>query len=423
MSETPGRRRRLGGRGRKRAEPREGEKRKHRWIVWSAAGVVVVAAAVSVRAATETIPPTTVRLLLSRATRLPGPPAQLAWPAHGEAALSTGAGVMIGTSGSDSPVPIASVTKVMTAYVVLRDHPLSPGQQGPTFTITAREAAHLAVRRAEGQSLLAVTAGQTFTELQALQALLLPSADNMAAALARFDAGTRGAFVAKMNAEAAALGMRHTHFADPSGFDPGSVSNATDLLLLARAAMAVPAFAAVVDERHAVIPGVARLANYNSLVGTDGFDGIKTGSTGAAGQALLFSVRRRLDGSDIDPLGLVLEQHGPGVVTGALDAARTLADSFYSGLEERAVLAAGTPVAALHRAGRTSLLSTTRPLRVIGLRGSTVHLDTAVGGLPTASPSPPAQVQAVTSIGRAYAPVAGRPPAPPGIAWRLENLF
>lgn len=377
----------------------------------------MIGAAIAVRAATETIPAPTLRVLVAATARLPGPPPSLAWPAGGEAALAWGDGVGIGSSGPDTPVPIASIAKVMTAYLVLRDHPLRVGAQGPVLTITAAEATNLAVRRAEHQSILAVRAGESFTEFQALQALLLPSADNMAAALARLDAGTRSAFVAKMNAEAAILGMSHTHFADPSGFDPASVSDASDLLVLARAAMAVPAFAALVGERSATIPGVASFANYNSLVGTLGFTGIKTGSTGAAGQALLFSVQRTVDGRAVTVLGDVLEQHGPGVVTAAADAARTLADSVYSSLAERTVLRIGTAVAAVTRAGRTAVLAAGRTLQVLGIGGGTVDLEVA-----ERNPQQ-VRVRASDALGSSTVELSGRVPPEPGWAWRMGHLL
>jgi len=69
---------------------------------------------------------------------------------------------------------------------------------------------------------------EQLTELQALQALLLPSANNIAAVLARWDGGSAGRFVARMNATARSLGMTHTRYTDPSGYDDATVSTAAD---------------------------------------------------------------------------------------------------------------------------------------------------------------------------------------------------
>ena len=131
--------------------------------------------------------------------------------------------------------------------------------------------------------------GEQLSERQALQALLLPSANNIAALLARYDAGGIAPFVARMNATARTLGMASSTYTDPSGFNDETVSTAADQLKLARAAMRIPAFAEIVDEPSVVLPVVGRVANYNGLVGEDGYVGIKTGSDRAAGGCLVFA--------------------------------------------------------------------------------------------------------------------------------------
>lgn len=385
--------------------------------------MVVVAGGVAARADSEPLPTTSARVLLASTIRLPGPPAELAWPADGEAALATPTGQMIGSSGPDATIPIASIAKVMTAYVILTDHPLATGQGGPAITITASEAAHLPARRAAGESLLGIHSGETLNEYQDLQALLIASADNIAAALARFDAGTLAAFVAEMNATANTLGMHHTHFVDPSGFDAGSVSNPTDLIKLARAAMAIPVFAAIVGQRSAAIPGVAILSNYNTLVGTDGFVGIKTGSTGPAGEALLFSVTRTVDGRSIGVLGVVLQQRGGAIVSAALAAAKSLVNSFYSHLAERTVFAASTSVVALSRAGRRSTIFTIGLLQVIALPATVARVTVTVGNLKQRNGVIDGTVAAVSSTGYALVATRGQIPVRPGLRWRLGHVL
>lgn len=377
--------------------------------------------------ATEATPRITTTILLPPTTHVGGSPPALAWPSKGEAALATATGTLIGTSGSSTAVPIASVTKVMTAYIVLRDHPLAAGQGGPTFTISASEAADLAHREALGQSLVSVYAGEVWDERQALQALLLASADNMAAALARFDAGSRAAFVAKMSSAASALGLGHTHFVDPSGYDPGSVSDSTDLVRLGVAAMAVPGFAQLVSESNATMPGGTVVHNYNTLLGTGGFDGIKTGSTAAAGQALLFSVSRQVAGRPVGIVGVVLRQSGAPVVAGALSAANSLADSFYAALGTRAVLPAGTPVAVMERAGRREVITLARALELTALPGEAVSLKVTTsvgkGAAAGAGASASATVDAAGATGAASVTSSAPLPAPPGFGWRLAHLF
>src|SRR4029450_2256055 len=102
-----------------------------------------------------------------------------------------------------------SVAKVMTAYLVLRDHPLGLGQDGPTITLTDADVADTHRRRRQRESVVSIAAGEELTELQALQALLLPSANNIGAVLARWDAGLEDRFVARMNGTARSRGSAH----------------------------------------------------------------------------------------------------------------------------------------------------------------------------------------------------------------------
>jgi serine-type D-Ala-D-Ala carboxypeptidase (penicillin-binding protein 5/6) len=213
--------------------------------------------------------------------------AAVSWPADGVSAAGlSGAGVVAGP-GATRPVPIASVAKVMTAYVILRDHPLPAGGPGPGIAILPSEAAAYPEQVRAGDSLVPVVAGETLTERQALEALLLPSADNVAWILARWDAGSQAAFVARMNATARGLGMTGTTYTDPSGLDPSTVSTAADQVRLGLAAMRLPALAAIADETTAVLPVAGLVRNYNTLLGQDGITGLKTGSTQAAGGCVL----------------------------------------------------------------------------------------------------------------------------------------
>jgi D-alanyl-D-alanine carboxypeptidase len=105
--------------------------------------------------------------------------------------------------GGGRPVPSASLAKILTGYLVLRDHPLPAGGSGPAITVTAADAAAFAGDQRLGQSVVKVVRGEKLTELQALQAMLIPSGNNIVSLLARCDAGLQAAFVAKMSAAAA----------------------------------------------------------------------------------------------------------------------------------------------------------------------------------------------------------------------------
>src|SRR5437763_1332885 len=163
------------------------------------------------------------------------------WPAYGQAAVQIGQSQVQASPNQDAAA-IASVAKVMTAYLVLRDHPLALGEDGPMITLTDADVADTDRRRGQQESVVSIAAGERLTELQALQALLLPSANNIALVLARWDAGSAGGFVARMNATARSLGMTHTRYTDPSGYDDATVSTAADQVRVVVEAIRVPMF-------------------------------------------------------------------------------------------------------------------------------------------------------------------------------------
>jgi D-alanyl-D-alanine carboxypeptidase (penicillin-binding protein 5/6) len=233
----------------------------------------------------------------------------------------------LGSSGGEQPVPIASLAKAMTAYLVLRDHPLEPGEEGFTITIGPADVEDLHRRLELNQSVVAVEVGEELSERDALEALLLPSANNVAALLAIHEAGSIEAFVAEMNEVAAELGMRNTHYTDPSGFEDTTVSTAADQLKLGRVAMADSTFAEIVAMPSAWLPVAGEVTNLNELVGHEGFVGIKTGSDQAAGGCLLFAKRIQVDGRTRTVLGAVLGQREGDLIQAALASAGALAAS------------------------------------------------------------------------------------------------
>src|SRR5579862_3798901 len=139
-----------------------------------------------------------------------GTPPDLPWPGTGAAAVGVSGLGEIATSGNEQTLPAASVTKVMTALVLLGDKPLAAGESGPTISITEVDVQAYESDRAQDQSVVRVAVGEKISEYAALEGLLIPSGNNMAETLARWDAGSVAAFVAKMNARAKELGLAHT---------------------------------------------------------------------------------------------------------------------------------------------------------------------------------------------------------------------
>jgi D-alanyl-D-alanine carboxypeptidase (penicillin-binding protein 5/6) len=395
------------------------------WALTALALVLLTAVAIW-RLATEATPPLHIQRTLPAYVRLPGNAPTLAWPREGQAAVEVEGVGSFGMSGGSTPVPIASVAKVMTAYLTLREHPLAPGGQGFAVTITPADVAEEGQRVALGESTLSVKAGEWITERQALQALLLPSANNIAALLARYDAGGVGAFVARMNSTARKLGMGSTTYTDPSGFNDETVSTAADQLKLARAAMRIPAFAAIVDEPSVELPGVGRVANFNGLIGAGGYVGVKTGSDREAGGCLVFAKQVTIAGQRLTVLGVVLGQREGSLIEAALAAGEQLGNSAAASLRVETALPAGTRVLSASSVdGRRTTAVTADALRQLGWGG--LMLPVGVVARPAMTRLRAGEAMATVAVraerAGATSAVASRSVSGPSLGWRLEHLL
>jgi D-alanyl-D-alanine carboxypeptidase (penicillin-binding protein 5/6) len=407
--------------------PKPPPRRRRLWVIPLVMVIVLVAliAAALVRAETKTTPYLVVHRTLPKTVKLPGKPFTPAWPSEGEATVAVEGVGSLGSTGGQKPVPIASVAKVMTAYLTLKQFPLEPGAEGFKVRITPAQVDEERERVALDQSTVAVRAGETLSERQLLEALMLPSANNVAALLAVHNAGGIAAFVKQMNATAAELGMSQTHYTDPSGFESTTVSTASDQVKLARMAMADPTFAQIVAEPSAVLPVVGRVLNYNELVGHDGYVGIKTGSDSAAGGCLLFAKKMTVNGHTFTVLGAIFGQHDGELVSAALAGADTLADSVAAAVRTRVAIPAGTTVMTLENAdGDRVPVKTSKPLREVGWPGMRLPVRLSVGPA-RRSASQGERWGTVTMSGTtlARAPaVAAKSLGEPSLGWRLKHL-
>lgn len=366
--------------------------------------------------------------LLPAAVTVPGPLPQLPWPSQGEAGVALEGIGSLGSSGGNRPLPIASVTKVMTAYVVLTDHPLSGTAAGPGIQVSAADVAAYRSEAAQQDSVAAVAAGEVLSERQALAAMLIPSADNVARLLARWDAGSLSAFTARMNAAARRLGLDHTHFAGPSGLDPGSVSTPADLIRLGEVALTLPTLRALVAEPQVTLPVAGTLFNYNALVGHGGVIGIKTGSTPASGGSLLFAARTKIQTAagprTLTAVGAVLDIQGAQPLAAALAAARRLIDAVPAAVRLVTVRSAGAPVGLLRAAWRPGPLTLRlgAPVRFLGWGGLRVHVSWApqprrealAAGQPVAALTFQLGAQRQTAVVTSPAAIGA-----PSLRWRL----
>jgi D-alanyl-D-alanine carboxypeptidase (penicillin-binding protein 5/6) len=294
---------------------------------------------------TRPVPEPTLALTVPQVVTAPGVAPALPWPAKGESAVSVPEAGFLQASGPEAPVPVASLTKVMTAYLVLRDHPLGPTAQGPTITMTAADQQDAAADARANATSIPVVAGATFSERQLLDALLVHSANDVADALARWDAGSASSFVTKMNATAKALGMNATSYVDPSGIAAADVSTAADQLRLADVAMSIPTFAAVVSQPAVIIPGAGLLSNYVPAVGIDGVVGVKSGFTQAAMGCVVLAAQRQVAGRQVLVLAAITgQQGGADPIRVADKSAIALVDTVATGLSEQTLVPGATSV-------------------------------------------------------------------------------
>ena len=209
------------------------------------------------------------------------------------------------SAGSAKPLPIASISKIITSLVVLRAKPLSPGESGPTITFTTADAALRAKYIALDGETKPLTAGSTISQLDLMRVALVASANNYADALSGWAFGTRGAFEIAVTAWLSSHGLDHTTILEPTGINPGNVSTASDLVEIGKLALDDPVISQIVSTRSMTLAGVGSFPNTNTLLGHDGVEGIKTGTLNGSSN-LLFAATYRYGSHPITVVGAVV---------------------------------------------------------------------------------------------------------------------
>ena len=259
--------------------------------MWSAVSALT---APSGRATTRKVAVAPWTQFLGPSSAVPGRLTGFTWPDKGEAAVGIqGAGV-IAHSPRERVVPIASMTKMMTAILILKDHPLLLGESGPTVSLTAADARAWVIDSQNGDSVVPVRAGERLSEFQLLEALLMSSGDNIADVLAAWDAHSIGAFVNKMNRETHLLKLSRTNYADPSGVSAQSRSTPSEQILVAGELMKNPVARQIVAQKSIAFPIAGTIPNFNPALGTDGIIGVKSGFTHAAMGCLAVAAMREV---------------------------------------------------------------------------------------------------------------------------------
>ena len=322
----------------------------------------------------------------------------------------------------------------MTAYLTLERYPLSGSGGGFTLTVTPADVRDQEDGAKRDESDVPVRAGERLDERELLEALLIPSGDNIARLLAVHGAGSVASFVAEMNRTARDLGMRETTYTDPSGYAPTTVSDASDQLRLFERVIGFAVFRQIVSMARVTLPVAGAVDNYDPLI-AEGYNG-KTGSDTAAGGCLAFFKHVTVGGRRLTVVGVVLGQgYGgvtPVILASAATAAERLVGSVTAAIGARTVLPARTPVMVASAAdGRRVAAATREPLEVIGwggleedltIRSRELGTDLSagqrVGEAALAGKLPTAAGDQTHTPVRASAALG-----PPGIAWRLGHLL
>ncbi|MGW4381764.1 serine hydrolase [Kitasatospora sp. NPDC004531] len=396
-----------------------------RVVIWGVFLAVVFGVLASVQLL-RPLPAPKAKLGLADSFTFQGGQLNIPWPAKGQAAAEVIGVGDLGSSGEETPVPIASVTKVMNAYLILQAHPLKKGQTGPMLTVD-KQAAQESTNGDESR--VTLVEGQQLSQYEALEMLMLPSANNVARLLARWDSGSEEAFVKKMNDTAKQLGMTNTSYADPAGYNNDTKSTAKDQVKLAQEVIKDEVFRQVIAEPDTNFKG-QRIYNTNKLLGQNGMIGGKTGSSSPAQSCFMWAAVKEIGGVKRTLVGVTLGQPQTkvdGLVTAAQPVSQQINVAAQSALTGQTLAKQGDVVGYVSDGigGKVPVVAT-KDLTVAGWSGITAHLTlTPIGRIAHTLPAGTqvGTLSAGDGADKIEVPVALQTNlAPPSIADRLLRL-
>ncbi|MFF1722721.1 D-alanyl-D-alanine carboxypeptidase [Streptomyces sviceus] len=340
--------------------------------------VVVFAIVQSVRP----LPNPTLGLTAEDSYTFDGSKATLPWPTQGQGWMDVNGIGTMGDFGKQTPVAIGSVAKAMTAYIVLKDHPLKSGEEGAKITVDALAEKEGGYNKQGESTLNTVKNGDVLTQRQAIAAIMIPSANNIARLLARWDSGSEAAFIKKMNDTAKELGMKNTTYTDASGLKETTVSTAEDQVKLGNELVKIPALMEITSMGQWIDPSGQKWYNYNYLVPYTGI-GIKTGTTSAAGGNLLFAARKDVGGETVTVVGAILGQHKAPIIKTVNDVSKVALLAAEDALKSAKILKKGDVVGYVDDGlgGHTPVVLT-KDVTAVGWAGFKVKLSFAADDVP-----------------------------------------
>lgn len=316
------------------------------------------------------LPEATVKVTTTVPATLASP--ELNWPSDGQAAAAGDSYGLLGTNGAQRPLATASITKVITALCVLQKQPLKLNQDGPTYTISSRDVDIYNSYVSQNGSVAAVTQGEKLTEYQAIEALMIPSANNIADSLVRWVFGSQGAYKTYAATFLQQHGMNQTTIGtDASGFDASTTSTASDLTTLGLLALKNPVLMQIAGKSSTELPVVGTVTNYDTILGVNGITGLKTGNNDADPGAFLFTAHSTVAGKGIDVTGAVM---GAPDLNTALQDSTQLVASLQGGFEEATLLHAGDSVGTISTAwGQHSALVADSTVQLVRWKATPIN--------------------------------------------------
>ncbi len=351
--------------------------------------------------AVRPLPDPTLTLSAAPTYTFGGEKLDMPWPEEGQGAVEVEGVGAIGSYGKEKSAPIASMAKVMTAYVILQGHPITGKETGEQITVDKQAGEEASL---EDESRVAIEEGQKYSEHQMLEMLMIPSGNNVARLLARWDAGTEKAFVEKMNKAAEDLGMTNSTYTDPSGLKSSTVSTPADQIKLGKAVMQSDVFREIVNLPQADIPNVGRIYNNNYILLEPGVSGIKTGSSTPAGGNLLWTADTVVDGTSRRIIGAVMGATLDGTLDAKLERARQnslkLIQAAQKGVDSATVVKKGQVVGYVDNGfGTRTPVVATKDLKAVGWGGLQVDLELTDGGTTPAHVAKAGTVVGEVSVG------------------------
>lgn len=344
--------------------------------------LILLVVAFAIAQSLRPLPAPTLSLTAEDSYTFDGSKATLPWPTQGQGWMDVNGVGTMGNFGKQTPVAIGSVAKAMTAYIVLKDHPLKSGEEGAKITVDALAEKEGGYNKQGESTLNTVKQGDVLTQRQAIAAIMIPSANNIARLLARWDSGSEAAFIKKMNDTAQELGMKNTKYTDASGLKETTVSTAEDQVKLGNELVKIPALMEITSMGQWVDPSGQKWYNYNYLVPYTGI-GIKTGTTSAAGGNLLFASRKKVGGETVTVVGAVLGQHKAPIIQTVNDVSKVALLAAEDALTSAKILKKGDVVGYVDDGlgGHTPLVLT-KDVTAVGWAGFKVKLSFTADDVP-----------------------------------------